>query len=61
MKGYLGHLGEEHIQEVIFKQRNERLIGEVQENKKGKVYYRQTPSLMGFSEDSVVKDPPAMQ
>ena len=37
MKGYLGHLGQEHIQEVIFKQRNERLIGDVQENKKGKV------------------------
>ena len=60
MKGYLEHLGEEHIQEVIFRQKNERLVGDVQENKKSKVYYRQTPSLMAFPDDSVVKDPPAM-
>ena len=61
MKGYLGHLGQEHIQEVIFKQRNERLIGDVQENKKGKVYYRQSPSLMAFPDDSGIKDLPAVQ
>ena len=60
MKGYLEHLGEEHIQEVIFKQRNERLVGDVQGNKNDKEYYRQTPSLMAFPDDSVVKDPPAM-
>ena len=49
------------VKEVIFKQRNERLIGDVQENKKGKVYYRQSPSLMAFPDDSGIKDLPAVQ